>query len=561
MTKNILAFLLALILLRSSVLAIPTLESDTILSKQQIENIYVLTKVWGFIKYHHPVVANGSINFDKSLLSLIEPLSAAPSKEKRNELLLGWINSLGNENEYELTTAIPDEKNIHVKANLGWINDKNIFNEAVIAKLNSIYLHRNQGSNAYIKLTPLGNPDFSGEEKYMEMEADDGGMRMLALLRYWNIIEYFFPSRYLIKENWDDVLKEFIPLLAASKTMLDYKLNCLKLINRIHDTHATIANDKDIDNYYGEKYTMTRARMIDGKLIVTAFIDMEKAKDDVISLGDEILTIENKTIAVWRQEREPFLCASNESVANLNFTRNLLRGNGEAISITYNHNGEIKSGSLKLYLIEAMALAVKKISGQPSSKFINDSVGYITLATIKKSDLPIIFETFKNTKGIIIDIRNYPAEFVAYLLGNYIKPSSSPFAKISVANINNPGLFTFHTILSTGSKNKNYYKGKVVVLVDERSMSQAEFTTMAIMSAPNAIVIGSQTAGADGDVSAIPFPGGFNSWISGLGVFYPDGKETQRIGIVPDIEVRPTQVGAKKGIDELFESAMKYIIK
>ena len=27
--------------------------------------------------------------------------------------------------------------------------------------------------------------------------------------------------------------------------------------------------------------------------------------------------------------------------------------------------------------------------------------------------------------------------------------------------------------------------------------------------------------------------------ISGLGVYYPDGKPTQRIGIIPDIEVRP----------------------
>jgi len=28
--------------------------------------------------------------------------------------------------------------------------------------------------------------------------------------------------------------------------------------------------------------------------------------------------------------------------------------------------------------------------------------------------------------------------------------------------------------------------------------------------------------------------------ISGIGVYYPDGTETQRIGIIPDIELRPT---------------------
>jgi C-terminal processing protease CtpA/Prc len=84
---------------------------------------------------------------------------------------------------------------------------------------------------------------------------------------------------------------------------------------------------------------------------------------------------------------------------------------------------------------------------------------------------------------------------------------------------------------------------------------------MAFRTAPNAIVMGSQTAGADGDVSSIPFPGGFSSYISGLGVYYPDGKITQGIGIVPDIIVRPTQKGIKKGQDEVLEGAIEYISK
>jgi len=44
-----------------------------------------------------------------------------------------------------------------------------------------------------------------------------------------------------------------------------------------------------------------------------------------------------------------------------------------------------------------------------------------------------------------------------------------------------------------------------VILVDERTQSQAEYTTMALRTAPGAIVMGSQTAGADGNVSLIPF--------------------------------------------------------
>jgi C-terminal processing protease CtpA/Prc len=47
--------------------------------------------------------------------------------------------------------------------------------------------------------------------------------------------------------------------------------------------------------------------------------------------------------------------------------------------------------------------------------------------------------------------------------------------------------------------------------------------------------------------------------ISGIGVYYPDGTETQRIGIVPEIEIKPTIEGMKNNKDELLEKAIELI--
>jgi C-terminal processing protease CtpA/Prc len=41
--------------------------------------------------------------------------------------------------------------------------------------------------------------------------------------------------------------------------------------------------------------------------------------------------------------------------------------------------------------------------------------------------------------------------------------------------------------------------------------------------------------------------------ISGLDIFYPDRKPTQRVGIIPDVEVKPTIAGILAGQDELLE--------
>lgn len=98
-------------------------------------------------------------------------------------------------------------------------------------------------------------------------------------------------------------------------------------------------------------------------------------------------------------------------------------------------------------------------------------------------------------------------------------------------------------------------------MVNKLSQSQVEYTAFGLRVGDNTIVIGSTTAGADGNVSGIYLPGGIRTMISGIGVFYPDRTETQRVGIVPDIEIKPTIEGIKKGKDELLEKAIELIIK
>jgi C-terminal processing protease CtpA/Prc len=96
-----------------------------------------------------------------------------------------------------------------------------------------------------------------------------------------------------------------------------------------------------------------------------------------------------------------------------------------------------------------------------------------------------------------------------------------------------------------------------VILVDEASVSQSEYTAMAFRAVPNAVVVGGTTAGADGNVSHIPLPGGLSATMSGIGVFYPDRAPTQQIGIVPDLVVHPTITGIREGRDEVLEAAVR----
>jgi hypothetical protein len=165
----------------------------------------------------------------------------------------------------------------------------------------------------------------------------------------------------------------------------------------------------------------------------------------------------------------------------------------------------------------------------------------------------------QGTDVLVIDIRNYPSEFVVFALGQHLVVELTDFARFTRGDASNPGAFVWGPVASLTPREPRY-QGKVVVLVDEVSVSQSEYTTMAFRSAPNVTVVGSTTAGADGNISPVPLPGGLRGMISGIGVFYPDRSPTQRIGILPDLVVEPTLAGVREGRDEVLEAAVSHAL-
>jgi hypothetical protein len=533
---------------------------DSLLSKQQIENLFVLGKTWGFLKYYHPDVAKGSYNFDSCLFSILPPVLKAQSKLKRDELLFNWINTLGDENKYP-TPAPVNDSNLYSKPNLGWLNDKNLFSEKLSKKLNNIYLHRNTDSNYYVRPAEEGNPGFAGEATYKSMIAEDDGFRMLALFRYWNIIEYFFPYKHLFREDWAFVLKEFLPQFASNRSALDYRLTCWRLINTVHDTHASIYRDSILNNWTGMNGPAIDFKIIDKKVIVRDYLNDSLANFETVKPGDEIITVNGRSIAEIRKTFDPYICASNPTVADRNFLwRFLFFSKEDSLIISYKREGQIKKGIMHLYYRPPFRNG--DTWRMPMYQLLSDDIGYINIGKIQEDSLPVIFKKFMNTKGIIIDIRNYPNQFMPYAMGRYLKPALTPFVKYTGPDFSNPGGFKIIGFIKNGAgegDSISAYKGLVIILVNEQTQSSAEYTAMALRTAPRAVVMGSQTAGADGDISRVPFPGGFSSPFSGLGIYYPDGKDTQGVGIVPDVFVYPTQQGIASGKDEVLEKAKEYI--
>jgi C-terminal processing protease CtpA/Prc len=190
-------------------------------------------------------------------------------------------------------------------------------------------------------------------------------------------------------------------------------------------------------------------------------------------------------------------------------------------------------------------------------KLLENNIGYVDMGIITEKNIPDMIEALKNTKAIIFDIRNYP-KGTAQEISNFLYPHEKNFVIYTIPDLSYPGRFTWSSGSKSGFDNKDNYKGKVIVLVNEKSQSHAEWTAMCFQAADNTTVIGSQTSGADGNVSVFDFKA-FRTLFTGLGVFYPDKRETQRIGIVPDIEIKQTIKGIQEGKDEVLDRALLFI--
>lgn len=535
------------------------IESIT-MNEAQNANLELLGRIWGLMKYHHPKVAKGDYNWDYELFRMLPDYLTVKNNKARDQYLLQWISKYGKLPACKDCQST-DEK-AFLKPDLAWIKATGL-SASLQKKLEQIYQNRHQGAHYYIEMAEgVGNPKFLHEKAYQNMPYPDAGFRLLTVYKYWNMIHYFFPYKHLMDKDWNTALKTYIPRFNAAKDELEYELEAVQMIGDIQDTHANLwGGNNEIMKWKGALYPPVHTRFIENQLVVMDYYNEDLKEKTGLEIGAVITKINGKEVATIVKENQQYYPASNQPTRLRDMSRDLLRSDAKQLDIEYLQDGKTQTKKLDLYDVKELDYySWYKGSEEKCYKLLEGNIGYITLANIQSEDILEIKEAFINTEGIVIDIRNYPSTFVPFLLGTFFMSKPTPFVKFTNGNVNNPGEFTYTEPLSIPASGITY-AGKLVILVNELSQSQAEYTTMAFRATPNSIVIGSTTAGADGNVSKIALPGGLKTMISGIGVYYPNGEETQRVGIVPDIEVLPTIKGIKEGKDELLEKAIEVILQ
>jgi carboxyl-terminal processing protease len=521
-----------------------------------------LCKVWGFLKYYHPGIMKGKIDWDQQLIKHIPMVISAKDKQKLCNLYISWIDSLGRvkTSKHSREDAIPNtlNKNLDIR----WIEDHDQLSDSLVVRLERIRDHRTCRINYNAKQNALPSISFENKQMYPGLDFPDKEYRLLSLFRFWNVINYYYPYKYLIDEKWDHVLTGMIDRFKNAKDTVEYHLALSALTAIINDTHTGLVTNY-VFQYLGYYWVPFKIKIFEDKAVVTKFYSDSLSDLDHIKRGDVILKVNGKLISDVIAEKSPYFSGSNIPARLSKISDYLLNGHTDSIWITFDRDGKQYTSIIHRYKFSELHLNATNFQDLQTdtnalSCILDNHFGYINMGKLQPGDVHKVMIKMKGLDAIIFDIRNYPNKTV-WKISKYLDTDKKAIGVSAYPSKGNPGIFEYQKPQYTNRRSSDYFKGKVVILVNESTICHAEYSCMILQTVNHSIIIGSQTAGAVGTGANFSFPGGYKTIFTGVGFFYPDGREVQRTGVVPDINVTQTIEGIRKGKDEILERAVEFL--
>ncbi|SOC81596.1 C-terminal processing protease CtpA/Prc, contains a PDZ domain [Salinimicrobium sediminis] len=527
--------------------------------------------VWGLLKYHHPEVSRGKFNWERELLEVLEETEDVSNQKELNKILLQLCKKVTSKRtRFKERKVSASEELFSKNVDYEWIWETN-FGEELTSELLKLKNNRNIGDH-YASREPLNNfLSFKNEKGLADFDASLEGHRLLLLYNFWNAIQYWYVNKYLMEEDWRESLAALTSDLSEATTVQKFELAKLKMISSLNDSHSYRISSFLGDSIYNH-YPAFNGSLVNDSLVVTRTFNSELIAPTNINPGDVITAIEGLTVNDYIQKNfAPLISGSNDNYLRSKIEKwLLLSSNKDSIKVSVFSPGSNTEVQQTIPLYTSLGKESKRtdLYSPPKEQWfdLDEEVVYINLDTISPKELKTAFNYGRAKKAIVLDLRNYPSNIRDKDLSDFLYPRKKKFVKVLFPIGSHPsygdadGKAPLRFLLDpfkTGKRNKNYYKGKVILLVNRYTMSKAEYLAMVVQGAPNVTTIGEQTAGAPMNIWMYTLSDGQTTSFTGLGGFYPDGRGVQGTGVALDHIISESAINYDPGL--YLKEALKII--
>ena len=520
---------------------------------QILENLELLGKVWGFLKYYHPQVVIGKYNWDFELFRVLPSIANAKDKGERDSLLDRWIDKYGKVQETEDYT-IQDSSKYHRFAHLEWLEDSNLFDRILSEKLVRIKnAKRNSVFNYYLPiLSDKEDTEFVRDKPYPDVNWEDQGYRILTLFRLWNALEYAYPYIDYTNNKWSTLLAKYLPEFIETSSESDLNHSIKKVLAEINDSHGLIQFPGSSKPMRKPALGLTQAK--DGEFVV------EFTMQNEIERGSVILAVNDKKVSDIVEEYRPVTPSSNERGLLRNVRNLLLLTPDSIIKLTVKYNNVV---SQKMIQTSTPNMPFKGKKGLEQYDLRGKGIVYVNAGgKVAAEDLKVIMKNkIKTAKGLILDLREYPRTNALSIIGKYLGVNQDALMWLSLNSKKVPGNYFLDTVMNgEPGQDTEQFKGKIAILVNENTQSFGEMCSIIFRGSPHSVIIGTQTAGANGHVGYLYLPRAIKAKFTAAGAFYPNWGMNQRSGVKIDIPVEQTVEDIKVGEDVWIRKAIEYLV-
>jgi hypothetical protein len=377
----------------------------------------------------------------------------------------------------------------------------------------------------------------------------DLDVRLADVVVAWNALRHFYPYWEESKVDWDLRLRGQLALAAAAADRRAHRDALRVLVADARDGHGRV-----VDSASRERQGLLPIQItaVDGRLAIGASVVPDEApvgalvtsldQRPVSEVFNDGLRLNSGTTQwrEWATLRDLIGCASGSTVA---------------VGV------ELADGRTRDVRLPCTAtVAAPEPRPEPIAQ-IAPGYWYVDLTRVTGERLTPVLQTLAAARGLVFDVRGYPTDAGFFILPYLVqKPETARW--MHIPDIVGP----FGRIEGWQSAGWNlqpatpHLAAPRVFLTDGRAISYAESVMGYVSALDLATIVGSTTAGANGNVTSFTVPGGFTINFTGMRVTGHDGRSPfHLVGVTPDIPTRPTLAGLRAGRDELLERALEVL--
>jgi len=555
----------------------PKARSPKALTERGKQNLVAFANLYGYVRFFYPGDKAARVNWDEFAIHAINEIEPAKTPVELANALTAIFAPVAPEVRVYLTGSRPPDSPSLVDGNqvvvwkhmgLGVVKNSSfsspyLSQRAIESREKAISLltsYRAALSGGVSCIVPLALPKDNTEPlvvpaastSTVSSSADDRAVRLADVVITWNIIKYFYPYSDTVHVDWPSALSESLSSAAGNTSDAEFSFTLRKLVAASHDGHGNVFER----GHSAELVPPVLWTWTEGQIVALN----TDGKTDV-QPGDRLISIDGSPALEALSREETLWSGATEQWVRYRALNHLLaRSSGSAIQVEiepFAQPGTRKS--LSLSCTEPSYILTEPRPSKISE--VDSGIYYVDLNRITDEDFSKQIDQLAKASAIIFDMRGYPRNIQRpFAILGHLTHSELTSAQFLVPEITTPDPKS--VVLHGGGDwhippVSPYLPAKRFFLVDGRVISYAESIMGIVEYYKLGEIVGSTTAGTNGNVDQYVLPDGYKITWTGMKVVKQDGATHHGVGIQPTIPVSPSRAGIAAGKDEVLERALR----